>query len=290
MKAVSTKEGISDGVSAEAVRTVLQCIERCGYEAAPFLSTLSVEPRELIGLVSRVPWEDLVKVVESFGRAYGQAAANRVARDVATSLPRLRQLGTLLLPPRAFYWALAELASRSPVWSIRTEEVGVTMGVSVDIRRGLRGSSTLLEALAEFLAATPRLLNLGDTRVEVRSVHAHAARYLLTLPRGRTLQVRVSDAQLAATVTELAGDGVHARGVPSLAQLERRFGLTRAEGRVVRRLVQGRSLNEIAEELSVSAETVRTHAKRAMQKTDTHRQAELVALVLRLGVHPGDDA
>ena len=36
----------------------------------------------------------------------------------------------------------------------------------------------------------------------------------------------------------------------------------------------------IAEELKVSPETARTHAKRSMQKTDTHRQAELVSLVL----------
>jgi len=68
-----------------------------------------------------------------------------------------------------------------------------------------------------------------------------------------------------------------------VAHLEERFHLTRAEGRVVRRLVAGRSLHDIAKELGVGTETVRTHTKRAMAKTDTHRQAELVALVLRLG-------
>ena len=39
-------------------------------------------------------------------------------------------------------------------------------------------------------------------------------------------------------------------------------------------------IRRIAEEFDVSLETARTHAKRAMQKTDTNRQAELVSLVL----------
>jgi DNA-binding CsgD family transcriptional regulator len=276
-----------DSIPAEAVRTVLQSIERCGYDAAPFLDELSIDARELVVPWARVPWEDLGRVVEGFGRSYGQAELNRVARDAATALPKLRQLGALLLAPKTFYWVLLEVAARSPVWVLRSEEAGLTVNISLEVKKGLRCSSLLLEALAEFLAATPRLLNLEDTRVEVRSLHSHAARYVLSLPRGKTLHVRVSDAQLAATVAELTRDGVHHRvGVPTLAHLEKHFGLTRAEGRVVRRLVAGRSLNDIAKELGVGAETVRTHAKRSMQKTDTHRQAELVALVLRLGVQP----
>jgi DNA-binding CsgD family transcriptional regulator len=71
------------------------------------------------------------------------------------------------------------------------------------------------------------------------------------------------------------------RAVPSSQAIEQRFGLTRGEARVVRRLAEGRSIKRIAEELHVSPETARTHAKRAMQKTDTHRQAELVSLVLQ---------
>lgn len=283
MKAVSHRDA-ADWVPAEALRTVLQSIERCGYDASPYLGDLSLEPRELVAPGARVPWDDVVRVVEGFGRGHGQTELNRVARDAATAMPRMRQLGALLLPPRAFYWVLLEAASRAPVWTLRSEEVGQTVTLVLEVRKGLRCVPALLEALAEFLAATPRLLNLEDTHVEVRSLHSHGARYVLALPRGKTLQVRVSDAQLAATVAELTRDGAPDRvGVPSLLHLERRFGLTRAEGRVVRRLVAGRSLNEIAKELSVGAETVRTHAKRSMQKTDTHRQAELVALVLRLG-------
>ncbi len=70
------------------------------------------------------------------------------------------------------------------------------------------------------------------------------------------------------------------RSTPSSQTLQGRFGLTLAEARVVRRLAEGESMKHIALALEVSLDTARTHAKRAMQKTDTHRQAELVSLVL----------
>jgi DNA-binding CsgD family transcriptional regulator len=59
------------------------------------------------------------------------------------------------------------------------------------------------------------------------------------------------------------------------------FGLTAAEARVTALLTAGRSLADIARELQVSFETVRTHVARARAKTDTASQVDLVRLVLR---------
>ena len=58
------------------------------------------------------------------------------------------------------------------------------------------------------------------------------------------------------------------------------YGLTKAEARVTQRLVQGRSVEQIASDLAVHRNTVRAHLKQAFQKTGTSRQAELVSLVL----------
>jgi DNA-binding CsgD family transcriptional regulator len=270
-------------VPAEVLRTVLQSVERCGHEAAPLLDRLAIEPRSLVSLSAFVPWSELVELVDAFVLERGQAELDRVARDVATTLPSLRALGGLLLPPRSFYRALCEIAAHARWWSCRSEETASTFTLSLEVRRALPSSPALFLALTEFLAATPRLLNLPDATVEVRAAHSHGARYVLGLPRGKTLQVRVPETQLAQVVAELLAEAPRRSGVPSVAHLEERFRLTRAEGRVVRRLVSGRSLHEIAKELGVGAETVRTHTKRAMAKTETHRQAELVALVLRLG-------
>ena len=69
---------------------------------------------------------------------------------------------------------------------------------------------------------------------------------------------------------------------PSVEVLRRIYRLTRAESQVAVRVLHGDGLAPIAEELSVSLTTVRTHLQRIFDKTGTHRQAELVRLLLTL--------
>jgi DNA-binding CsgD family transcriptional regulator/PAS domain-containing protein len=70
---------------------------------------------------------------------------------------------------------------------------------------------------------------------------------------------------------------------PAAALLRRLFGFTVGEAEVAVRLTGGASLGDIADELSVSYQTVRTHLQHIFDKTDTHRQAELVRLLLTVG-------
>jgi len=58
------------------------------------------------------------------------------------------------------------------------------------------------------------------------------------------------------------------------------FGLTRAEARLSAKLASGRTLEEAAEELSVSLLTVRSQLKSIFGKTATSRQSELVRLLI----------
>jgi DNA-binding CsgD family transcriptional regulator len=69
---------------------------------------------------------------------------------------------------------------------------------------------------------------------------------------------------------------------PSATLLRRLFGLTRSEAEVAVRIARGGDVKEIAEELSVSLATVRTHLQHVFDKTDTHRQSELVRRLLTL--------
>jgi len=62
--------------------------------------------------------------------------------------------------------------------------------------------------------------------------------------------------------------------------LARLFGLTPAESKLAASLMQGRSLEESASELSIMRETARTHLKRIFDKTSTQRQGELIRLLL----------
>lgn len=58
------------------------------------------------------------------------------------------------------------------------------------------------------------------------------------------------------------------------------FGLTPAEARVVVELVKGKRLQEVADDLNVSLNTVRNQLKQIFSKTSTGRQSELISLVL----------
>ena len=58
------------------------------------------------------------------------------------------------------------------------------------------------------------------------------------------------------------------------------YGLTRSEAALATQLMQGKSIEDAAAGLFISAHTARTHLKRIFMKTDTHRQPELVVRML----------
>ena len=58
------------------------------------------------------------------------------------------------------------------------------------------------------------------------------------------------------------------------------LGLTRAEGKLTHLLVQGINLMDAGTRLGVRRETIRSRLKTIFEKTNTHRQADLVRLVL----------
>ena len=69
---------------------------------------------------------------------------------------------------------------------------------------------------------------------------------------------------------------------PTASLLRQMFGLTPAESAVAVRLGEGQSVREIAADLRIGEGTARWHLKNVQEKTDTHRQSELVGLVARL--------
>lgn len=60
------------------------------------------------------------------------------------------------------------------------------------------------------------------------------------------------------------------------------YGLTRAESRLAQLLLNGETLAGAAKELKVSESTAKTQLQHIFQKTETHRQADLVRLLLSL--------
>jgi DNA-binding CsgD family transcriptional regulator/PAS domain-containing protein len=62
------------------------------------------------------------------------------------------------------------------------------------------------------------------------------------------------------------------------------YGLTPAEKKLLNELIAGRSLKEAADSLSITRATSRNRLARIMTKTETHRQSELLRLMLRSSV------
>jgi DNA-binding CsgD family transcriptional regulator len=69
---------------------------------------------------------------------------------------------------------------------------------------------------------------------------------------------------------------------PNTSLLSQAFGLTSAEAKLAATLADGTSLKEAAQELTISRETARSQLKTVFMKTDTHRQSQLVALLLHI--------
>lgn len=72
----------------------------------------------------------------------------------------------------------------------------------------------------------------------------------------------------------------------SSAALIAMFGLTPTEASVARHLASGLRPDDIATEMRVAPTTIAFHLRNVFAKTGTHRQAELVALLLSLPVRP----
>ncbi|MET0473051.1 MAG: LuxR C-terminal-related transcriptional regulator [Mycobacterium sp.] len=69
---------------------------------------------------------------------------------------------------------------------------------------------------------------------------------------------------------------------PPRELLNRLYGLTRAEAEIALRVLRGEGLKPISEDISLSMATVKTHLQHVFCKTQTHRQAELVRLLLTI--------
>jgi DNA-binding CsgD family transcriptional regulator/GAF domain-containing protein len=71
--------------------------------------------------------------------------------------------------------------------------------------------------------------------------------------------------------------------VPSSAHVRHVFGLTAAETRVAMAMLDGKTVEMLADELCISRNTARTHLQRLFAKTGTTRQADLIRILL--GAH-----
>lgn len=145
-------------------------------------------------------------------------------------------------------------------------------------------------ALATLAEPLQQLLEAADAgRDEARSVVMSASSGKSLLALLFSCPVDGGGASGPAEPVVLAYLTDPSRRVPlSMGALKEMFGLTPTEARVARLLAAGMRPDEVSVELDVSPTTTAFHMRNIFGKTGTHRQADLVALLLSLPVQARD--
>jgi DNA-binding CsgD family transcriptional regulator len=146
-------------------------------------------------------------------------------------------------------------------------EHGELTASNASLTKALR--TAISEAVAGVLNPSNTLLPLG------RPSGLRALSVLVApLPRSQA-RIGLKGAAVVLFITDPERTLViHVEAIQSL------FHLTASEANLVAILVEGASLEDAAERLAIRRETARKRLNTIFQKTDTHRQSELVRLVL----------
>ncbi|MGM0915595.1 MAG: response regulator [Pseudomonadota bacterium] len=142
----------------------------------------------------------------------------------------------------------------------------------------LSASGSMARRLRECITAATQASRQGEEPVfSLRLPHRPGDHGLLVLvcALGQATDAAGTEASVVALLSAPDQRPPLPRGV--LASL---FGLTPTETRIALALLEGLRTEEIAEQMSVSPTTVAFHLRNLFQKTDTHRQADLIALLM----------
>jgi len=154
--------------------------------------------------------------------------------------------------------------------------------------------------VARLAAAAPVLvLGTGSAEEMIASVEAGAMGYVDADSPFETIAETVRSLAKGVATVEPKLLGALLRHVVERRRAEREARkaldvLTPRENQVFSLLAQGLDSGDLAEQLFISSQTVRTHTQRIMTKLDLHSRSELVALAARCGLDlepiPGEEA
>ena len=164
--------------------------------------------------------------------------------------------------------AAKEIASQEDGFSLRSGRISLT---------SLHNQPTFMKALAE--VATGRNGQLRWLEIARPSNERAFRVLLLSVPHCDLTPADGFQAEDGLAIILMVDTGPGQELDPGILRVL--FSLTRAEARVASRLAAGRRAEEIADEMGISLETVRTHIRHILSKTSTGRQGEFISLVLR---------
>jgi len=212
---------------------------------------------------------------------------------LAPHVQRALQLHRRIVSAEASALALTDAVDRLPhgviwldsqAWVCGTNRVADALlaerdGLVLDgreLRATNARSTNTLRALVRQWARTARgeALDAGG-RLLIERSSGRLPLHLVAAPRFGPAAGRALQASVMVLVTDPGR-----MPLPTADDLRMLFGLTPAEAALAVALAQGRTLAHASERLGVRVETARTRLKDIFAKTNTHRQAELVRLLI----------
>lgn len=149
---------------------------------------------------------------------------------------------------------------------------------ALQLNKRFSATGAMARRLRESIASATQASRQGEEPVfSLRLPHLPGSHELLVLicALGQGRETGGEDASVVVLLSAPDQRLPLPRGI--LASL---FGLTPTESRIAMALLEGLRSEEIADQMGVSPTTVAFHLRNLFQKTDTHRQADLIALLL----------
>ena len=206
--------------------------------------------------------------------------------DLTAARPRLPEVRAT--PPDAE--SLLAVLDALPLGVLLVDESGRIAACNREARRLLDAGDGLAEVRGHLVGRTCRhTAALREIVCQALAGEPRGGHRSLSLGRGacrRSLEVVATGTRRAGLAVLYVIDPEGDTG-PDAEALRALYGLTAAEAAFAAELARGRTLDQIADGLGVSRHTVRGHLKAVFAKTGTHRQAELVGLLLRSAARIG---
>ena len=213
-----------------------------------------------------------------------------------SEMRRLRELGPHLQQAWAGYSHLAKLesslATLVELWN-RFDHAVMVLDARLKLKFANRAAEALLAdgcawrsrsgflknancaCQAKFQQAVQRVLDGQQTSHSLSRPGVQPNGHFATL-------YRIADNRLALILTDPARTNGDFR-----AGLQRSFGLTPAEAKLVNAMISGQTLRQFADSRQIRYETARAHLKNAMRKNSWRRQTQMISEVL-LSLLPGE--
>ena len=172
-------------------------------------------------------------------------------------------------------------AQHKVLWSNPTADKLVAGDENIQRHRGVLSVKNTDEraALDRLISQAITLSGEGKTRCGFSTVSSNSGSLVLTAFSTRYPGTLSAEGQAVAVL--VFKNPRHA-GMPPLSLIQSHFDLTPAEAKVALALAKGFSVKEYGEQSGLTANTIRSTLKLVMDKTDCHRQPELVREICTL--------